>query len=162
MDRQVVVFEVGGVACAVAVAEVERVVEAAAVDPVPALEPPAPAFLVGVLRGLRPRERLPVLDLRERLGLAPSAASGARRVLVVEVAGAPAGVIVDAVARVQSVPEADIVPPPALVVTEATAFLQAVARVAGSDRLLLVLDLHRLLSDEDQAALRVAAAALRA
>ncbi|MFB5191451.1 chemotaxis protein CheW [Alicyclobacillus fastidiosus] len=95
----------------------------------------------------------PVIDLRERVGLsAPSAAAEeSRRIVVVEVDDMTVGLIVDAVEDVVSLDESAIEPAPAVVGGLQAVYLEGVARVG--ERLLVLLNLERILSDVEVAQL---------
>lgn len=72
--------------------------------------PHAPPFVLGMinLRG----SVLPVLDLGGRLGKGPASVSAASVVVVVELAGAQAGLLVDEVCDIITVAEGEIQAPP--------------------------------------------------
>ena len=74
--------------------------------------PRAPEFIEGVmdLRG----EVVPVVDVRERLGLGPRPDGGKTKLLVVNVAGRVLALRVDAVLEVVRLPRSAIGPPPPL------------------------------------------------
>lgn len=103
--------------------------------------PHAPAYLAGVinLRGTI----LPVIDLAARLGMAPVAAEPRHVIVVVEAAGQSAGLIVEAVSDIHTVPRAALEPPPALSAEGGEACIAALALV--EDRLIRIVDLAALL-----------------
>ncbi len=70
--------------------------------------PHMPRTVAGILdlRGLV----VPVVNLRERMALPPMEADKVGTILVLDLAGAPTGLLVDAVDAVLSVPEGDLVP----------------------------------------------------
>ncbi len=114
--------------------------------------PRAAAFIKGVinLRGTI----VPVIDLRERFGL-PEQTYGPRTVMIVLGVQADDGerlmaVIVDAVADVQRLGEAETAPPPEFGTAVHTHYITGLATVDG--RMLVLLDSDRLLDlDEMQA-----------
>ncbi|WP_206915673.1 chemotaxis protein CheW [Alicyclobacillus suci] len=95
----------------------------------------------------------PVVDLRERVGLRGQSEVGddARRIVVVEVDEMTVGLIVDAVEDVVSIDEAAVEPAPAVVGGLQAVYLDGVARVG--ERLMVVLNLERILSDVEVAQL---------
>ncbi|EPZ46240.1 MULTISPECIES: chemotaxis protein CheW [Alicyclobacillus] len=95
----------------------------------------------------------PVIDLRERVGLRGQSEVGddARRIVVVEVDEMTVGLIVDAVEDVVSIDEAAVEPAPAVVGGLQAVYLDGVARVG--ERLMVVLNLERILSDVEVAQL---------
>jgi purine-binding chemotaxis protein CheW len=114
--------------------------------------PKAPAFVEGVIN-LRGRI-IPVLDLRQRLGMADAERTEQSRIVVVSVHSLIVGLLVDSVSEVLRIPCSTIEAPPALGSTVGAEFIRGVGRIA--DRLLIVLDLNRLFSPGEQAALQAA------
>ncbi len=119
------------------VQEIRRVAEITSV-------PRAPEFIRGVIN-LRGRI-LPVLDLRRRLGLGEVAASGAARIVVVRVKERLLGLLVDGASQVLKVPVSQIEPPPEEVLQQGGDYIRGVAKLA--DRLIILVDLERLLAHE--------------
>ena len=106
--------------------------------------PGAPAFVAGLVqvRG----KLVPVVDLRKRFGLEPTARTLDSRVIVVKIAGRVAGLLVDSAREVVRLDEATFEPPPELIDEQASGFVKAVA--TQSERLLLVVDVPRLIGEE--------------
>ena len=127
------------------VQEINRMVEVTRV-------PKAPYFVEGVIN-LRGRI-IPVLDLRRRFGLPASDRTDDSRIMVVLVRQRMVGLIVDEVVEVLRVPKSMIEPPPSVGSSAGAEFTQGVGRI--EDRLLIVLDLNRLLLPNEQAALEAA------
>jgi len=123
------------------VQEIRRVAEITSV-------PRAPEFVRGVIN-LRGRI-LPVLDLRRRLGLGEVEASGAARIVVVRLKDRLLGLLVDGASQVLKVPVSQIEPPPEEVVQKGGDYIRGVAKLA--DRLIILVDLERLLASELAAA----------
>lgn len=112
--------------------------------------PKAPVFVEGVIN-LRGRI-IPVLNLRCRFGITTGGERTVRsRIVVVNVRTRVVGLIVDSVSEVLRLPKNAIEPPPSLETAIGAEFIQGVGRI--KDRLLTVLDLERLLTPGDQAAL---------
>lgn len=124
------------------VQEINRMVEITKV-------PKAPAFVEGVIN-LRGRI-VPVLDLRRRFGLPEAERTIRSRIMVLNVRGRVIGVIVDSVSEVLRIPQSLIEPPLAFGSTAGSEFIQGVGRL--QDRLLIILDLDRLLLSGEPAGL---------
>ena len=107
--------------------------------------PHTPAFVEGVinLRG----QIIPVVDLRKRFELPVEERTKDTRVVVVDIAKADLGVIVDAVTEVLHVSGESIEPPMAVAATEAADYLIGTAKL--DNRLIIMLDLARLLAGDD-------------
>jgi purine-binding chemotaxis protein CheW len=148
MEEQLVVFELAGEHYGVDIAAVEGIIKMQAITAVPR----APACVEGVtnLRG----KVLPVLNLRQRFGLPGAAAGAEARIVVVEMNGSAVGMMVDGVSEVLRVPAEAIEPPSPLVTTVDSAFLRGIAKV--DERLILLLDLSKVLRFEDLALLQPA------
>lgn len=112
--------------------------------------PHAPAHLKGVinLRGTV----LPVLDLAVRLGMNPVRGDERNVVVVVQNAGISAGLLVDAVSDILTIPAAALQPPPELIAVDAAArYIRALTLVDGE--LVRVLNLAAVMpADAGQAA----------
>jgi purine-binding chemotaxis protein CheW len=132
-------------------------VDIAAVDGIVKMQqitavPHTPSFVEGItnLRG----EVLPVIDLRKRFGLPQGDATKDTRIVNVEVDGVRVGMVVDAVTEVLRVSEEDIEPLPPLVTTFDSPFITGIAKVDGAqgadERLIVLLDLAKVLSTEEQ------------
>jgi purine-binding chemotaxis protein CheW len=132
------------------VQEIRRVAEITKV-------PRAPEFVRGVIN-LRGRI-LPVLDLKRRLGLGEVAESRASRIVVVRVKERLLGLLVDGASQVLKIPVSHIEPPPEEVLQKGGDYIRGVAKL--DDRLIILVDLERLLASE-LAAAGVAATGARA
>jgi purine-binding chemotaxis protein CheW len=116
--------------------------------------PRAPDFIRGVIN-LRGRI-LPVLDLKRKLGLGEVVAQRATRIVVVRVGERLLGLLVDGASQVLKVPVSRIEPPPEEVQEKGGDYIRGVAKL--EDRLIIVVDLGRLLAHELRAAGAPAAA----
>jgi purine-binding chemotaxis protein CheW len=132
------------------VQEIRRVAEITSV-------PRAPEFVRGVIN-LRGRI-LPVLDLRRRLGLGEVVVERASRIVVVRVKERLLGLLVDGASQVLKIPVSQVEPAPEEVVQKGGDYIRGVAKLA--DRLIILVDLERLLAQELTAAV-AAATGLRA
>lgn len=144
---QMATFLLGAEEYAIEIGHIQEIVRMLPVTRVPR----APTFIEGVvnLRG----KIVPVIDLRKRFGLEPFQPTKATRIIIINVEAKTVGLVVDAVKEVLRLETSAISPPPELVsggVDEA--FIQAVGRVGG--RLIIMLDVGRLLSRDEVATLR--------
>lgn len=111
--------------------------------------PQTPDFVLGVinLRG----KVIPVVDLRVRFGMQPSAHNDRTCIVVVEFAqgsGAiPMGIVVDSVSEVFHIKENDIESTPSFGVQINTDFILGMAKIGDSIKILL--DIDRVLSARD-------------
>jgi purine-binding chemotaxis protein CheW len=147
MEQQLVIFELASEFYGVNIAAVETIIKLQAITAVPH----APPFVEGVtnLRG----KVLPVIDLRKRFGLASQAETKDSRIVVVDVAGVKVGMVVDGVSEVLHLPEDSIEPPSPIVSTVDSTFITGIAKY--EDRLIILLDLSKVLSLKEQSQLRV-------
>jgi purine-binding chemotaxis protein CheW len=108
--------------------------------------PKSPAFVEGVinLRG----KIVPVIDLRTRFGIEKKAHDGETRIIVVELPDKVVGFLVDKVKEVIRVEKNVIEPPPELTTNISANYITGVAKL--QDRLLILLDLDKVLSNEEQ------------
>lgn len=123
------------------VQEIRRVSEITSV-------PRAPEFIRGVIN-LRGRI-LPVLDLKRKLGLGEVVAGRATRIVVVRVRERLLGLLVDGASQVLKVEVSRVEPPPEEVVERGGDYIRGVAKL--DDRLIILVDLERLLAHELRAA----------
>jgi purine-binding chemotaxis protein CheW len=138
---QLVSFEVGDEEYAVpilSVQEINRIMQITRV-------PQSPAFVEGVinLRG----KIIPVIDLRKRFGLNELKDSEDVRIIVVEVASRVLGFTVDRVNEVLRINSSIVEPPPSMVSGQDTDYVQGVGKL--EDRLLILLSLEKLFTDDE-------------
>ena len=123
--------------------EILKVQEIVGILPITRI-PRTPAFVRGVvnLRG----KVVPVMDLRERLGMSQE---GAQELCIVfvQVHGMLLGIVVDRVSEVVTIPDKDIAPTPQFGVGVHVDYLLGVANSGGRVRLLI--DLDRALGREE-------------
>jgi len=140
-DDKVVVFTIGGQEYALPISGVREIITWTAPTPVPE----APPFVDGVIsvRG----EVLTVVDLARRFGLTSSRAADQRRIIILELAGQSAGLIVDDVVAVESVSAGKVAPPSPLLVSLGALHEAVVDGILqlGENRLVVVLDLAQVL-----------------
>lgn len=146
MENQLVVLDLANEHYAVDVAIVDSIIKIQSITAVPH----APVFVEGItnLRGTV----LPVIDLRRRFSLPAEAPTKETRIVVVEMNGTKVGIIVDAVTEVLRVSEEDVEPPSPIVTTTDSAFITGIAKI--DERLIILLDMNRVLSTEEKADLQ--------
>ena len=142
--QQIVTFRLGDELFAADINDVERVLRYAEPTPVPNV----PAWVQGVIEY---RSRVvPVIDLRLRFELPEAPTNGATRLMVMTSNGEWIAAVVDAVLEVVSIGTTPLAPPPPLFDGMAADFLKGILR--RNDRLIIVLDVTRLLAIRDRLA----------
>lgn len=110
--------------------------------------PHSSEFVEGVLN-LRGRV-IPVVDLRKRFGLESADRDRSTRIVVVEVSGRTIGMIVDGVSEVIHIQASEIEPTPPLCSRVNAEFIHGMGKV--DERLMILLDIDRILTGEEKAA----------
>ena len=143
---QLVTFKVGGEEFGLDVFSVHEILRWQGVTPVPR----APAFVEGVLdvRGAV----VPVIDLRRRFEVPEYGHDDETRIVLVEFGGERLGLVVDSVTEVLRAPETAISAPPAYIRGLAAEFVRGIVRLEA--RLVILLDLDRILSSDERIALQ--------
>ena len=142
--NQYVIFRLEETQFGVAIRQVLRVVRLSPITRVPR----APHFLEGVIN--YHSQVVPVVDLKKRMALPDGEKYGeAARILIVELATQPVGMLVDAVVGIARLPEEAIEPPPEMVAQVNGVYLTGVAH--HEERLIMLLDLSRVLTVEEVA-----------
>lgn len=149
-ELQIVVFELGDERYGLDIATVYEIIRH---QPITAV-PQAPAFVEGVIN-LRGRI-IPVVDLRDRFGMATGELTRASRIVVAEAAGTRVGLVVDGVSEVLMVPSDAIEPTPEVAAGVEAAYLRGIAKLG--ERLIILLALDGLFGEADADALSAAAA----
>ncbi len=108
--------------------------------------PKSPEFVEGVIN-LRGRI-VPVIDLRKRFGISKKERDNETRIIVVELTDKVVGFLVDKVKEVIRVEKSIIEPPPDLTTSVNANYITGVAKL--QDRLLILLDLDKVLSSNEQ------------
>jgi purine-binding chemotaxis protein CheW len=111
--------------------------------------PQTPEFIKGLIN-LR-NTVIPIVDLRLRFGLAQEEPTDETRIMVVNVSGKTIGIIVDAVSEVLRISHEQIAPPPPTVAGLGQAYLTGLVKLPK--RLLILLDIDRILGDPEAAAM---------
>lgn len=118
--------------------------------------PNAPSFVDGVVN-LRGRV-IPVINLRTKLSLPRKEYDRNSRIIVVELEGRTIGFIVDEVSEVLRIPKNITEKPPEMVSGINAAFITAIGKL--DDRLLILLDLERVLGEGEEIELKKMAESL--
>ncbi|NCD25369.1 MAG: purine-binding chemotaxis protein CheW [Deltaproteobacteria bacterium] len=139
---QLVTFSIGDEEFGVEILKVQEIIRMLEITKVPK----APPFVEGVinLRG----KVIPILDLRKRFGLDSRSHDKNTRIIVIEISSMIVGFIVDSVSEVLRLPANTVEPPPPVVAGLDSDYISGVGKL--EDRLLIMLDLNRLLSNEEQ------------
>lgn len=139
---QLVSFHIGGEEFGLDILRVQEIIRIQELTRVPN----SPDFVDGVinLRG----KVIPVIALRKRFGLEELPHDKQTRIVVVEVRGTVLGFIVDSVSEVLRIPTDTVEPPPRLGKVERE-YVSGVGKL--DNRLLILLDVDRLMTDSDEA-----------
>jgi purine-binding chemotaxis protein CheW len=123
------------------VMQVQEVLRVTEIAPVPG----APGYVLGIinLRG----NVVTVIDTRTRFGLPATEVDDASRIIVIESEKQVVGILVDAVAEVVELRENDIDVAPNVGTEDSSRYIQGVA--TREDGLLILVDLNKLLTDEE-------------
>ena len=151
--REVLVFILGSEEYGVDILKVQEIRGYEKVTPIPA----APAYLKGIvnLRGVI----VPLVDMRVRFGLAEPRYDATTVVVILRVAGRIIGLVVDAVSDVVHLAPNDVKEAPALGSVVDSSFLAGLA--TRDDRMILLLDIEKLLSSGEMNLLAQVAQAAR-
>ena len=144
-ERQLVVFRLADEDYGLNIETVREIIRLQAVTYVP----DSPDFVEGLinLRG----SVTPVVELRKRFGVELTEATSQTRIVVVDIGGENIGIIVDEVSEVLWISEDAIEPTSAVITTEDSYYIDGIAKLG--DRLLILLDLERVLSVADRESL---------
>ncbi|MDR2076605.1 MAG: chemotaxis protein CheW [Desulfovibrio sp.] len=142
---QLVTFSIGEEEFGVDILKVQEIIRTMEITKVPR----AQDFVEGVinLRG----KVIPIIDLRRRFGLDSKAHDKHTRIIVIEINNMIVGFVVDSVSEVLRIPASTVEPPPPVVAGLESEYISGVGKL--HDRLLILLDLDKLLSSEDMESL---------
>jgi len=145
---KLVTFRLGDDLFAADIFSVERVLRYAA----PTSVPDMPAYIEGVLdyQG----RVVPIVNLRRRFEMAPGDVKNETRTLVLNVGGEWIGIVVDGVTEVSAFDRKDVAPPPPLFRGLAGEYLKGILR--RGERLVILLDVDKLLSSNERISLQAA------
>ena len=142
---QLVTFSIGEEEFGVDILKVQEIIRTMEITKVPR----AQNFVEGVinLRG----KVIPIIDMRRRFGLESKAHDQHTRIIVIEINNMIVGFVVDSVSEVLRIPASTVEPPPPVVAGLESEYISGVGKL--HDRLLILLDLDKLLSGEDMESL---------
>ena len=137
---QLVTFGIGSEEFGVDILRVQEIIRTMEITKVPR----AQDFVEGVinLRG----KVIPIIDLRRRFGLPSRQHDKYTRIIVIELYDIIVGFVVDSVSEVLRIPASTVEPPPSVVSGVEAEYIKGVGKL--QDRLLILIDLDRLLSTE--------------
>ncbi|MCA1986306.1 MAG: chemotaxis protein CheW [Desulfovibrio sp.] len=139
---QLVTFRVASEEFGIDILSVQEIIRTMEITKVPR----APMIVEGVinLRG----KVIPIIDLRKKFGLESKPHDSKTRIIVVDLRGMVVGFVVDEVSEVLRIPSSTVEPPPAIVSGIDSEYIDGVGKI--EDRLLILLDLDRLLTRDEQ------------
>jgi purine-binding chemotaxis protein CheW len=142
-DLRWVTFRLESEKYGINVMQVQEVLRVTEIAPVPG----APSYVLGIinLRG----NVVTVIDTRSRFGLGTAEMDDSTRIVIIEADEQVVGILVDSVAEVVDLKASDIETAPNVGTEESAKFIQGVA--SHDDELLILVDLNKLLSDEEWA-----------
>jgi purine-binding chemotaxis protein CheW len=145
-EVQLACFRVGGELYALDIMNIREIIRPQKLTAIPK----APRFIEGVinLRGAV----IPVADLRKRFDQPCSEETRKNRIIICSVGGRIVGLLVDEVLEVRRYGRQDVAPAPQFLKGPEAEFFLGVAR--RDDDLVMVLDLDRILSTDEQIALQ--------
>ncbi|MCH5277529.1 MAG: purine-binding chemotaxis protein CheW [Desulfovibrionaceae bacterium] len=138
---QLVTFSIGSEEFGVDILKVIEIIRTMEITKVPK----APPFVEGVinLRGTV----IPIIGLRRRFGLADKPEDSDTRIIVIAINGMSVGFVVDSVSEVLRLQANTVEPAPPVVAGVDSDYISGVGKL--EDRLLILLDLDKLLSADD-------------
>lgn len=142
---QLVTFSIAQEEFGVEILKVQEIIRTLEITRVPR----APEFVEGVinLRG----KVIPIIDLRRRFGMESKVHDKDTRIIVIEINKMIVGFVVDAVSEVLRIPASTIELPPSIVSGVDSEYISGVGKL--DDRLLIMIDLDKLLSPEEHGCL---------
>ncbi|MDF2839548.1 MAG: cheW1 [Clostridia bacterium] len=108
--------------------------------------PNSPAFVDGIvnLRG----DVIPVVSLKKKFNLVESEVTELTRLIVINNGNRRTGFIVDDASEVITISDKDVEEAPPMIVGSDRKYIQGVGKL--NNRILIILDLHKLLTEEEQ------------
>jgi len=138
---QWVTFNLGDEKYGINVMQVQEVLRVSEIAPVPG----AASYVLGILN-LRGNV-VTVIDTRARFGMISKELEDAARILIIESGDQVVGILVDCVSEVVYLRDSDVEATPNVGNEENSRFIQGVSN--RDDELLILVDLNKLLNDED-------------
>ena len=141
-EQQLVVFDLASEAYGVDIGAVREIIRMQDITRVPR----TPDFVEGVinLRG----KVIPVVDLRKRFMVPVAEQTDDNRIVVVDIGGQDIGVVVDAVTEVLRILSDSVEPPSSVITTTDSDYLMGICKLES--RMIILLDLERVLSDDEK------------
>ena len=142
---QLVTFNLDNEEYAVAILKVQEIIRMKEITRVPN----SPAEVEGVinLRG----KVIPVVDLRKKFGLAGKENDEQSRIMIMDIQGITMGLVVDSVSEVLRIPSNTVEPTPPMASNISAEFIKGIAKL--EDRLIILLDMDRLLGRAEETAM---------
>jgi purine-binding chemotaxis protein CheW len=145
-EVQLVTFMLGAEEYGIPISQIQEIDRLAKITKVPK----AAQFIEGItnLRG----EVIPVLDTRKRFELEVKPSDDRTRIMIVDLGGVKTGLVVDSVREVLNLARKDIAPPPeALGSGIDEQFISGIGKVDAGKRIIVLLDVEKILSRQEQA-----------
>ena len=152
-EMQLVTFLLGDEEYGIPIGQVQEIDRLAKITKVPK----AASFIEGItnLRG----DVIPVLDTRKRFDLEVKAPDDRTRIIIVDLGGVKTGLVVDSVRQVLNLARKNISAPPETISTSVQQqFISGIGNVDGGKRMIVLLDVAKILTREEQASLHDVAA----
>jgi purine-binding chemotaxis protein CheW len=147
-EVQLVTFMLGPEEYGVPISQIQEIDRLSNITKVPK----AAKFIEGItnLRG----EVIPVLDTRKRFELAVKQPDDRTRIIIVDLGGTKTGLVVDSVREVLNLAKKDIAPPPDAIGSGIDQqFISGIGKVDSGKRMIVLLDVERILSRQEYALL---------
>jgi purine-binding chemotaxis protein CheW len=143
---QLVSFAVGEEEYGVDILKVQEIIRLVSITQVPN----SPHYVDGIinLRG----KVIPIIDLRTRIGIPRKEHNNGTRIIVVDLEGKTVGFVVDSVSEVLRIPVNVTEAPPVMTTGADSSYITSVAKL--EDRIIILLDLDKVLSDDEKAQLQ--------
>ncbi len=143
-DLQVVCFKLVTEAYGLDIMHIKEIIRYQKITSVPK----APYFIQGIinLRGMV----IPVIDLRKRFEL-PADVNSKSRIIIAQIENRIAGLVVDDVTDIISLPKTNLMPPPKMVKGAEAEYLDGMADIKGE--LLFIINLDKMLTAEEKSSL---------
>jgi chemotaxis signal transduction protein len=144
-EIQLVTFMLGAEEYGVPISQIQEIDRLAKITKVPK----AAEFIEGItnLRG----EVIPVLDTRKRFDLEVKPSDDRTRIIIVDLGGVKTGLVVDSVREVLNLATKDIAPPPEAIGSGIDQhFISGIGKVDAGKRMIVLLDVEKILSRDEQ------------
>jgi purine-binding chemotaxis protein CheW len=152
-EVQLVTFMLGAEEFGVPISQIQEIDRLGKITKVPK----AAEFIEGItnLRG----EVIPVLDTRKRFELESRESDDRTRIIIVDIGGVKTGLVVDSVREVLNLAKKDIAPPREAIGTGIDQqFISGIGKADAGKRMIVLLDMKKILSRQEQARLSEIAA----